>query len=368
MNRLITRFGSAGYALNSYKNNALWNLENGATPRTPDSYWFTTYYVVPAGGAVWWANQPTPGGVLCNSVGVFYVTQTNGGAFRFMVSTNGGPWTTALTLQGYSSIPQGAFTNLHLPLNRYRARIESDSGTNYIIGPWTVATNTNGINAAFAELGGIALNQVTNVPRTIRDPIFAGLKPDLLIWHMKEPTDAGLSNRLNECEMWWQSAAPNCDVIYIGTTGVADDLSTTPGSYKTTNQNAIVRSIAVRHNRAYADLMNPTTGYSWLLANGFMQDAVHVNSAGGLHCANIMWDDLGFFALGLNRRITWQPNGNQLQLSYPTTTNARYRLEVSTNLQHWSAVFTNPMANATFVTNFATPFNPTYFRVGLTPP
>lgn len=364
MNKLIARFGAAGYSLNNYRNTAMWGLANGAFIKQPDYCWFTAYTHLPPGGAVWWENQPNPGGILCDQLGLYYVSQTNGGQFRLLISTNLGPWTTAMTLSGYSVSPQGHFTNVVLPLNRYRVRAESDFGTNYIIGPAAVASQINGIHAVFIDWGGIHLGQVTNVPLAIREPIFAALQPDLLIWHMKEDGSSVTSNRMEACETWWENSAPDCDVVYIGTPWLSLDNNSTT----TPDQNTIVRHIALRHHRAYADLMQPTTSYNWLLTSGYMADETHLNSAGGLLCANIMWDDLGFFALGLDRRITLQPNGPQLQLSYTTTTNARYRLEASTNLQTWSAIVTNPVAAASFVTNFVPTTAASFYRIGLTPP
>jgi len=366
--KLVGRFGSAGYSLNNYRNTLLWNLTNGAASAGPDGIWFCAYSRVPAGGAVWWEKQYTPGGILADSAGIFYVTQTNGGAFRMLLSTNGGPWTTALVLDGYSASPQGHYTNVVLPLNQYRVRVESDSGTNLIIGPSLVVSGQFGIHAAFLDWPGIPLSLVTNVPLAIRAPIIAWLQPDLLIWHMKEPLDGSLSNRMAACESWWKNAAPNCDVLYIGTPWVGEDTNSAPGSYKTTNQNAIVRSVALAHDRAYVDLMNPCVSYPWMVANGYMADPTHLNNAGGSFCADILWDDVGFFALGLDRHIALQQNGNQLQLSYATSGNATYRLESSTNLQHWSVVLTNPVVSGTFATNFPAASGVAYFRLGLTPP
>ena len=98
-----------------------------------------------------------------------------------------------------------------------------------------------------------------------------------------------------------------------------------------------------------------------------MADGTHLTSAGGLHCANIMWDDLGFFSLGLNKKLSLTNTGSQINLSYNTSTGAVYRLEVSTNLQTWSAVITNPVGNALFSTNFIPPTTPAYYRLGLRP-
>ncbi len=364
MNWLLTNSGSAGYSLNNYKNTAMWQLENGATNREPDYFWFNNYLQVPMGGALWWANGPNPTGVLGDRAGIFYISQTNGGQFRLLLSTNGGPWTTALHLNGYSVTPSGHFTNVALPLNRYRLRVESDAGTNFIIGPSIVAANAKGINATFLDWPGIHLGQVTNVSLSIRAPIFAALQPDLLIWHMKEDGSLTTSNRMEECENWWAAAAPQCAVIYIGSTWVSIDATST----YTLDQNLLVRNIALKHHRAYVDLMQPTISYDWLLANGFMADGTHVNSAGGLYCANLMWNDLGFFALGLNKKLSLTKTGVQLNLSYTTSASARYRLEFSTNLAHWTPILTNPVATASFTTNFPTSTAPAFYRLGLTPP
>lgn len=363
MQKLVNRFGIAGFSLNNYRNSAVWTLESGATSRGPDYFWYNAYSSVPPGGAVWWNNLTSPGGIWADRVGVFYISQTNGGSFRLMISTNNSPWETALTLDGYSVIPQGHFATVTLPLNRYRVRIESDSGTNFIIGPSVLDTATNGIHAAFTDWGGIALNQVTNVPLSIREPIFAALQPDLIVWHMKEPVES-LATWMEACEAWWQNSAPDGDVLYLGTTWISVDTNTTT----TIDQNTIVRTIALEHNRAYVDLMTPSISYQWLVDQGYMQDPTHVNPAGGLFCANIIWSDLGLFAVGENRRINLQPLGNQMQLSYQTSTNARYRLEISSDLKTWTPIFTNPVVNATFTTNFTPETAPAFYRLNLTAP
>jgi hypothetical protein len=180
---------------------------------------------------------------------------------------------------------------------------------------------------------------------------------------MKEDGSVTTSNRMEECENWWSATAPNCAVMYIGCTWVNIDTNST----YTVDQNSLVRNIALKHHHAYADLMQPTVSYSWLVGNGFMADGTHLNSVGGLYCANIMWDDLGFFSIGLNKQLSLTKTGSQLNLSYNTSTGAVYRLEVSTNLQTWSGVLTNPVGNALFSTNFIAPATPAFYRLGLSP-
>jgi hypothetical protein len=98
-----------------------------------------------------------------------------------------------------------------------------------------------------------------------------------------------------------------------------------------------------------------------------MADGTHLNSSGGLYCANLMWDDLGFFALGLNRRLTLSNPGSQVQVSYSTDARARYRLETSADLQNWSVLLTNAPGSAAFSTNFSPAPGPAYYRLGLRP-
>jgi hypothetical protein len=243
--------------------------------------------------------------------------------------------------------------------------VDSEAGTNYIIGPHTLMTQSSGVHVVFMDQSGISVGDVTNVPLAIREPIFSALQPDLLVWHMKEPTDlgSGTSNRMAECERWWTKSAPSCDILYLGTPWVSLDTNSTT----TLDQNAIVRIIALNHHRAYADVMQPTISYQWLLTHGFMLDQTHPNSAGGLYCADLLWDDLGFFTLGLPRTLSHSALGPQLQLKYDTSAGAVYRLEVSTNLQNWSAVFTNPVGIATFATNFLPSAAHSYYRLGLAP-
>jgi hypothetical protein len=281
-----------------------------------------------------------------------------------MISTNGGPWGTVLTVNGNSAAPTGRLAFVDLPANRYRVQAETDTGINFIIGPYTLNRRTNGIHVVFMDWGGISLDQVTNVPLAIREPIFAALQPDLLVWHMKEAENLGTSNKMNACELSWQNSIPNCDILYVGTPWTW--LDTNSSSAQTLN--SIYRNIALKHRRAYVDLMQSTVSYQWLVTNNFMADQVHLNSAGGLLCANIMWDDVGFFALGLNKSLNLAKRGLRLKLSYNTSDGAIYQLQVSTNLQTWSSIRTNAAASAAFPTNFLPRTPRAFYRLKLSPP
>jgi len=258
INKLVERFGVAGYSLQNYGNTAGVQITNGATFVMMDTNWVCRYHSLPPGGAVWWFNYYVPEGNFCDRAGVFHIAQPEGGEWNLQISTNGGPWGTVLTVDGFSATPTGHLTYVTLPPNRYRVRAEGVSGTNIIIGPQTLNTKASGIHVVFVDSPWLWLDLVTNVPPTIREPIFSALQPDLIVWHMKEDADLATSNRMVECERWWSNAAPNCDVLYLGTPWVSQDSDTTPRTYKTADQNLIVRNIALAHRRAYVDLMQPT--------------------------------------------------------------------------------------------------------------
>lgn len=362
MNKFADRMGVAGYSLVNYRNTALWVITNGAYQVTTGPFWFSHYIGMPAGSALWWNNQQNPGGVFCDVAGLYYVSQPAGGEFTISISTNGGPWTPYLAVNASNAIPTGHYTNVFLQPNIYRLRVDSLSGTNYILGRHQVLSQTGGVHVAFVDYPGINLGHVTNVPPTIREPIFAALDPDLIIWHMKEPL-AGLSERMDAIEQSWTNCIPDAAVLYLGTPWSDFDTNST----LTIEQNTITRNIALAYDRAYYDLMTPTVSYPWMVAQGYMADGVHLSTAGGLFCANILWHNLGWFAARLPKQLVLAKSDGLAQISYHLTTNAFYRLETSTNFRDWSVVFTNDVAAGLFTTNLSAAPGAQFFRLGLSP-
>jgi PKD repeat protein len=296
INMMVGSIGVAGYSLNNYGNATLYNLTNGVSVVVgPTPLWFSDYYQLPPGGGLWWWNQNSVEGVYSDKLGVFWVAQPQGGQMTFSVSTEGGPWTPLLTLNGYAAAAVGQYTNVVLTPDWHQIRVDGVSGTNCVIGPQLLLQTTSGVHVVFMDKGGIAISDVTNVPSAIRAPIFAALSPDLLIWHMKEDGSTTTSNGLIYCEQWWSNAAPSCDVVYIGTPYTAYD--TNPATPVTVEQNTLVRYIALQYNRAYCDLMDPSVSWPWMNSLGFMSDAVHYTYNGGQYLAGFMWNEL-FYALG----------------------------------------------------------------------
>ncbi len=365
ISRLANRLGVSGIALGNCWNELLFVATNGASViEGPSAYWFAKHWWVIPGGRLHWYAEFTPGGVMSDTVGLFWAAQPSGGRFTLSISTNGGPWSPLLTLDGYSAEPEGRHTNVFLARNWHRLSVEGQTGYNCIIGPQLLDSQSNGLQVAFMYYPSIDLGQVTNVPATIREPVFRGLQPDLLVWHMKEEGDAlTISNRLEECERWWSSSSPNCDVLYLGSTWAYFDSSTT----RTLDQNRLVRQAAIRHHRAYADLMSPAQNFSWLVEQGYISDAVHLNRAGGDWAAGILWNEFGFYALRRPRQLELARLGPQVQLSYPTATGILYSVEATTNLTDWHPVHETVGTGGRVSTNLPNDLPARSFRLSLRP-
>ena len=351
---MVARFGITGYSFNNYGNETLPNFTNSAYNYAgPSPYWFNDAYQIYGGGGLWWESQSNPNGVYSDKLGVFWVSQPDGGSFTFSVSTAGGPWTTMLTLNSYSPTLIGNFTNVVVAPDFHRVRVDGIAGMSFIVGPQLMLQHGGGVHVAFMDKGGLDLGSVTNVPLAVREPILAGLAPDLLIWAMKEDGSVSTSNRLIECENWWSNAVPACDVLYIGTPYVAAD--TNPATAVTMSQNRLVRQTAVTYHRAYCDLMTPSVSWPWMNSQGYMLDDVHENYAGGQFLGHMMWNDMGFFALGAPQTLALQIMGQTLQLQFPTSTGIWYTLQTSANLVNWQTITSaagtgqNTSTNVSFV-------------------
>lgn len=338
MNSLVGRFGLAGCSMNNWGNNLLINLTNGASYVGPDGFWFSGSIQVPEGGSVWWSKQ-WASGIFSDTLGLFYVAQSNGGAFTVSVATDGGSWVNAFTVNSYSATPVGCYTNLVLDPAIYMLRVDGISGTNVVLGARAVNSKSTGVEVSFLDFGGISLGDVTNVPLSIREPILKALAPDLLIWHMKEGGGDDTHQRLIDCEGWFAASGPGCSVLYIGTPYEYIDTNST----FTADQNAIVRSVAVQFNRAYLDCMTPSVGYPWLLAHGFMDDGVHPSRAGNAYLEAFTWEP---------HELTLQAAGGGISVSYSTFSNIVYTVEGSRDFTHWNAVSTNSGDGTVFTQAF----------------
>jgi hypothetical protein len=307
--------------------------------------------------------------LVCDQVGVFWISQPNGGQFTLSVSTNGGDWgAPLLTLDGFSPQPIGRYASVSLARQGYRLRVDGLGGTNLILGPRYLDGASTGVNIAFMCQDGANLNQIFSLPPNVLGPILSALNPQLVVWHMKELADIGeigLSNRLYDLEGLWSSSVTNGDIVYIGTPYDLDDLT----MVFTPIQNALVRQAAVRSHRAYMDCMTPCVSYQSMTNNGYLDDTIHPSNLCNTFLANIVWQQLGLFALRIDRQLTIHPSDSGLNITWLSAPGINYEVLASTDLTQWTPLYSSP-GDGTMqaYTNASTPKSFSFFRLSLTSP
>ena len=334
--RLRDLYGLGGITHYNVFNAALYVPGDGAFFTTPTANWWNNHFVLPGGGYVYWRNGSDPtDSVSSDSLGLFWIATPNGGDFTLSASANQGPWLPLATLNGFSPQNQGCYTNVAVPRDKYRLRVDGVSGTNVILGPrYLDGGATGGVDIAFLTKAGVSLDTIFSVPTNVLYPVVSAIDPHLIIFHMKESTTS-LTNRLDDLETLWKVCAPNADVVYMGTPWQAADLSVNP---PTVAQNELVRAAALQNAHAYIDCMNPLISYEWMVGQGYMRDTVHLSAAGNQHLADILWQELGFAALRINRELAVNRESNTLTLSWNTRSNVAFELQSSSNLLDWSGV------------------------------
>lgn len=304
--QLRDQFGLGGITLQTVFNYALYNLGNGTQLLNSTANWWTKHFSVPPDGYLYWTKQTDPtGSVLSDEIGLFWIAHPEGGSFSLSVSTNGGAWGSILSLEGYSPQPKGCYTNMSMIRDGHRLRVDGGSGTNLILGPRYLDSNAEGVDLAFMALGGANLDEIFSLSTNVLYPIVKAIDPKLVVFHMKEVGDIGttsLSNRLYDLEALWDACVPNGDIVYIGTPFEASDLTTN----RTETQNILIREAAVRDGRAYVDCMTPMISYESMSNHGHMADNIHLNATGNQVLADILWNQLGLYAL----RLDWASRTN----------------------------------------------------------
>jgi hypothetical protein len=333
ISRMLEQRPLAGASFNNSFGSSLFSSTNGASAVPPSALWFSHQFRIPAGASAQWTSTTQPQGLRANHLGVYWIAQPSGGAFRIMISAAGAPWAELAQLNGYAPQPIGSVTNFSLSLTEYRVQVQSLSGTNFLLGPELVNTQTKGLHVAWLDYGGITVQQVVSVPRAIRDPILQAFAPDLLLWHFKEGYSAlsSLPAALAENEDWFVSSSPNMQVLYFGTPYASDSAA---GAH-TVAENNLVRDFAAAHNRPFVDCMTPGISFDWLQSNGYMADQVHPSSSGGAFLAEAAWHDLGLASRFADRRLSLTRSGGALLLETTLSPGLIYSFESSVNLTDW---------------------------------
>lgn len=362
-NRMQPAFGASGASIDSW-----WLMSAGVSfIYAADSNWWAPHAILPPNEFIHWDRWTEP----CDRLGLYWVAGPGGGLINVSVSTNHEAWSgTLFTVDGYSPTPVGRYTNFSLVRNTYRLRVDGVSGTNVIIGPENLDTKLPGVHVAYMARGSAYLGEIFQVSTNILYPILSALNPDLVIYHMKEVVDPGgvtlFSNQLITLETIWKACVPNAAIMYIGT----------PYDYRDQTweraglENLTLRHAAVRDHRIYMDCMTPCVSYQTMTNLGYFDTAfdVHPNAKCNKLLADLIWKQLGWFGLRLDRKLTAQREQGGAVLKWNSATNLTYRLEQSSNLFSWTGVSTQSGTGLVCAWTNTLNTSPAYFRLNITQP
>jgi hypothetical protein len=326
----------------------------GATSSGPDTNWWHYHTVLPPGGYAYWHEAygdtaSTP----ADFARLFYIATPDGGEFTVSFSTNGGAWISNTTVSAAAPAAEARCLSLAVGTNLYRLRVDSVSGTNLVLGVQLGLAHSNGVTTLYLARDGMNLGQFFSTADRVLTPVFAHLQPSLILWHMKELWDAGqdpatLSNRLERLEELWRTNCPNADVLYVGTP--YDTFNDTDG--RTATQNALVRALALRHDRAYVDGMTAMVSFNSMQTNGYLDDTVHPSNLYYQWLANAVWRQGLFSLIRKDRTLQAATTADGWAVGCPGFTNVNQSLLASSNLVDWAEVATHaPGAQRWWVTN-----------------
>lgn len=370
---LEERLGAVAYVGN-YRNTMMQTSTNGTAFDPPNWKWYSGTLPLPPGKEYIFEKEQSAGGVLADGTGMLWTAHTNGGQFKLLVSTNGGPFGEIATLDGYSSNPTGEGRNFlfdQLPITKYRLKAIGISGTNSLVAPRIGQYHTNGIEVCFFAWGGIAISDIIKVPAAIRSAIlsaFAGRTVIILTLVHDDPYYLpqmnGLLYGIPELESTYDAVLPQHLSINIGATYASADTN----SNQTADQNEIIRNVTITSGDVYLDTMNPSVSYEYMLTNGWLLDFVHLSNIGGSNSARIAWNDMGLYALNVPRTLTIEHNNGFATLTHGRSMNASYMIQSSTNSVDWLDLGVSPAGSTPYSTNVVTSGESGLFRLKLSPP
>jgi hypothetical protein len=338
---LKTKLGNAGdsWIAYGYPSNGAAIVDPSTTGLLPP--WWSFYFALPPGSSVEWVQRDIS---YVNQVGLYWFAHPDGGQFTLTIATNLTSWSPPLLqLDGWASSTEMRYTNLAVPLARYKVGAQDIGGTNYLLAPEFKDTAGRGIHVAYLSRGGINLNRIFSYPTNLTASLIATLNPQLVVNHMKELSDLGATNlsaRLYDLESLWRTCVTNGDVAYIGT---PYDFRDAAGEH-TGTENLVWREAALRDGRAYLDCMTPCVSYAAMTNAGWLDYPldVHPNVIGNQALARAIWPELGFFALRAPRQLELLPVAEGVACRWSSVTNLEYELQSSMNLLEWNSVVVAP--------------------------
>lgn len=221
-----------------------------------------------------------------NRFAVAYLSGPSMGTFALQYKTNGGAWTTALTVDSARAAGwRGAVTNIDVLTGNYRFRVTNTIGWHKHLFGMAWKTNGTGLRLTTLALSSISFEDVMSAPTNHVWPITQSLGLHALLIEEKSSAQ-NQSTNLNLLRPWLSNAFPNCDYIFLET---PPDAAGNAGP-----QNLVTRGWALTNNFPFAALGSQLFASYATMTNFFgADDGTHPVSAVGYNRALRLLNDLG---------------------------------------------------------------------------
>ncbi len=287
LGRMYGNAGNAGMSVDVFGNGLeLCASSVGSSPAVANQQygtnWWGFWHSATNGATVRWGHLGGNGDVADN-VGLFWIAHPMGGVFDFQVSTNGGPFGTLATLDGYSATRTARYTNFVRAANRFRVQAATTcDATNIFIGGQIFDSTSNGVVAFYVFKGGANLANFTNIAQMVWDNVLVNYNPDLFIYNMAEFADIGATlaeYHLTNSLVPWLKKNTNT-VVWLTGNSFRGDSATNDADFAL--ENAMLRRAALANGYIFTDTRFDAQSWERINALGYMYDLIHYNQSGAL--------------------------------------------------------------------------------------
>ncbi len=208
------------------------------------------------------------GSPRCNSISIYYVKEAGAGTFKVQTAIGNGAFVDE-PLYTNVDANNGSLALGIIKLSKtsgyYRVKIVGLTGRVKFYAPQFFDNSLPGVQVIHLERGGLGLDQANQMDPVLFTPYIQDINADIAFFEMKEGST--LATDLPVHISRFQTAAPNMDWIYMGST--PDSTGTVAA------QNAITKSLSEAAGYLYWDGYTPCVDYASMVAIGWCTDGTH---------------------------------------------------------------------------------------------
>lgn len=228
------------------------------------------------------------GAARANTISIYYVKEPGAGTFKVQTAIGNG---TFVDEPSYTNVDanNGSLTlgiiHLSKTSGRYQVKVVGLTGRVKFYKPEFFDMATPGTQVIHMERGGLGLDQANQMDPALFVPYVQDLNADVAFFEMKEAGTFAVDLATHIVN--WQTAVPNMDWVYIGTTPDSGGGAAV--------QNAITKTQAEAAGYLYWDGYTPCGDYATMMAMGWLtiSDGTHPQAQCNHFLARLLSRELG---------------------------------------------------------------------------